>query len=63
MKQKTHSGAKKRIRVTGSGKVLLQKSCKNHLLSSKSKRQKKFGRLGLEAPAGHKKTLLRLLSQ
>ncbi len=61
MKQKTHSGTKKRTKVTGSGKIMFQKSCKNHLLSSKSKRQKKFGRLGVSAPAGHVKTLSRLL--
>jgi len=62
MKQKTHSGLKKRVKITGSGKIMFQKSCKNHLLSSKSKKQKKSGRLGLEAPAGHRKVLSRLLN-
>ncbi len=61
-KIKVHSGLKKRIKRTGSGKLLFQKSCKNHLLSSKSKRQKKSGVLGLAAPAGHMKTLSRLLN-
>lgn len=41
MKQKTHSGLKKRVKVRKSGKVMVRKSCKNHLLSNKSKRQKK----------------------
>lgn len=41
MKQKTHSGLKKRVKVRKSGTVSVQKSCKNHLLSNKSKRQKK----------------------
>jgi len=63
MKQKTHSGLKKRVKITGSGKIMFQKSCKNHLLSSKSKKQKKSGRLGLEAPKGHRKTLSRLLNR
>lgn len=61
MKQKTHSGLKKRTKVTGSGKVMFQKAAKNHLLSSKSKRQKKSHRLGMEAPAGMLKTITRLL--
>jgi len=44
MKQKTHSGLKKRIKVKKSGTVMVQKSCKRHLLSNKSKGQKKsFG--------------------
>ena len=61
MKQKTHSGTKKRTRVTGSGKVVFQKSCKNHLLSSKNKRALKADRSGVVAPKGHMKTLARLL--
>ena len=62
MKQKTHSGTKKRIKKTGSGKMMAQKAAKNHLLSSKSKRQKRFGRLGILVPAGMKKTFKRLLN-
>jgi len=62
MKQKTHSGLKKRTKITGSGKVMFQKSCRNHLLSSKSARQKKVSRLGVDAPAGHMKTISRLLN-
>lgn len=42
MKQKTHSGLKKRVRQRGSGTMMMQKSCKNHRLSGKSKRQKKL---------------------
>lgn len=43
MKQKTHSGLKKRVRVKNNGKgaVMTEKSCKRHLLSNKSKSQKK----------------------
>ena len=63
MKQKTHSGTKKRVKITrgGKGKMMLQKACKNHLLSSKNKRQLKSSRLGVKAPAGHLKTLARML--
>ena len=31
-KQKTHSGAKKRFKVTGSGKILHERTNKRHLL-------------------------------
>jgi large subunit ribosomal protein L35 len=62
MKQKTTSAAKKRVKLTGSGKMMLQKAAKNHLLSSKSTRQKNVSRLGLEAPIGHRSTLSRMLN-
>jgi len=42
MKLKSHSSTKKRVKVTGTGKIRLQKSCKQHLLAQKSKRQKKL---------------------
>jgi len=42
MKQKTHSGMKKRIKITKTGKMIFQKPCKRHLLTNKSKRQKKI---------------------
>ena len=35
-KQKTHKGTSKRIRVTGSGKLLREKAGKRHLLEKKS---------------------------
>lgn len=62
MKQKTKSAAKKRVKLTGSGKMMLQKAAKNHLLSSKSKRQKKVSRLGVEAPAEGRGILSRMLN-
>ncbi|HEY2220534.1 50S ribosomal protein L35 [Actinomycetospora sp.] len=36
MKNKTHSGTKKRIKVTGSGKLMREKAGKRHLLEKKS---------------------------
>ena len=36
MKNKTHSGTKKRIKVSGSGKLLREKAGKRHLLEKKS---------------------------
>ena len=35
-KNKTHSGTKKRIKVSGSGKLLREKAGKRHLLEKKS---------------------------
>lgn len=41
MKLKTHSGAKKRFRATGSGKIKRGKRGMRHLLSSKSSKRKR----------------------
>ncbi|MDO4887139.1 MAG: 50S ribosomal protein L35 [Actinomycetaceae bacterium] len=38
-KNKTHSGAKKRFRVTGSGKLMREQTNKRHLLEHKSSRR------------------------
>jgi large subunit ribosomal protein L35 len=43
-KQKTHSGAKKRFKVTGSGRLLRRHAMKSHNLEKKSaKRKRSFG--------------------
>jgi large subunit ribosomal protein L35 len=39
-KQKTNSGAKKRFKLTGSGKIKRSKAFKRHLLGRKSKKRK-----------------------
>lgn len=38
-KNKTHSGAKKRFRTTGSGKLVREQANKRHLLEHKSSRR------------------------
>jgi large subunit ribosomal protein L35 len=43
-KMKTHKGAAKRFKVTGSGKIVREKAYKSHKLSNKSSERKK--RLG-----------------
>ena len=43
-KLKTKSGAKKRFKVTGSGKIKRKKAYKRHILTKKSTKQKR--RLG-----------------
>ncbi|MCT1657599.1 MULTISPECIES: 50S ribosomal protein L35 [Brevibacterium] len=40
-KQKTHSGAKKRMRITGSGKVMRERVNNRHLAEHKSSRRKR----------------------
>jgi large subunit ribosomal protein L35 len=41
MKQKTHRGAAKRFRISGSGKVLRRKATGNHMLGKKSSSRKR----------------------
>ena len=38
-KMKTHSGTKKRIKVTGSGKLMRERTNKRHLLEVKSSKR------------------------
>lgn len=38
-KQKTHSGAKKRFKVTGTGKITHEQAGRRHLMESKSSRR------------------------
>jgi large subunit ribosomal protein L35 len=38
-KIKTHSGTKKRIKITGSGKMKYKQSHKNHILTKKSSKR------------------------
>ena len=43
-KMKTHSGASKRFRLTGSGKVMRRRANRNHLLEHKpTKRTRRLG--------------------
>ncbi|MDD4627873.1 MAG: 50S ribosomal protein L35 [Candidatus Peribacteraceae bacterium] len=59
-KQKSHSGAKKRVRLTGSGKVAVKRRGRSHLLQQKSKRQKRLSRT-LVVDGVDRKTLTSLL--
>ena len=45
-KMKTHSGAKKRFRVTGSGKIKRKQSGMRHILTTKSTSHKRRLRKG-----------------
>ena len=60
-KLKTHKGAKDRIKITGTGKMMRTKGPKSHLRFHKSKRVKK-GLAGMtELFAGDHKRISRLL--
>ncbi len=39
-KMKTHSGAKKRFKISASGKIMRKHAGKNHMLGKKQKNQK-----------------------
>jgi len=41
-KVKTNSSAKKRFKITGTGKITFQKAFKRHILTKKSKKRKRL---------------------
>jgi large subunit ribosomal protein L35 len=60
-KTKTHSGAKKRFRVTGTGKVMRRRANRNHLLEHKpTKRTRRLDGL-TEVAKGDGKNIKKLL--
>ncbi len=51
-KMKTHSGAKKRFKITGSGKVAFQKAGRRHLMKSKNtKKLRRMRQQGILTPS------------
>jgi large subunit ribosomal protein L35 len=55
-KMKTHSGAKKRFRVTGTGKLMHRRAGRNHLLEHKSStRTRRLANEAVMSPADTKK--------
>lgn len=63
MKLKSHSGTKKRVKITRRGKILFRKPCKQHLLINKSKRQKALNPLGAKVHHSDEKKIKLLLPQ
>lgn len=56
-KMKTHRGAAKRFKVTGTGKIVRSKAYKSHILEKKSsKRKRNLRQSGLVSAADFKKT-------
>jgi large subunit ribosomal protein L35 len=62
-KMKTHKGAAKRFKVTGSGKILRGKAYKSHILTKKNAKRKR--RLGsdVEVSSSDSKKVKRLLGR
>ncbi|WP_028933393.1 50S ribosomal protein L35 [Pseudonocardia spinosispora] len=62
-KNKSHSGTKKRIKVTGSGKLLRQKAGMRHLLERKSSEQTRRLAGTVEVAKSDAKRLRKLLGR
>jgi large subunit ribosomal protein L35 len=62
-KMKTHRGAAKRFKVTGTGRIRRRKAFRAHLLEKKSSRRtRRLGRI-VEVTGGDKKHVERLLGR
>lgn len=61
-KQKTHSGLKKRIKVTGTGKLKRGRAYKNHLAQSKTTKQNRQLRGQTLVHPSDEKRIKRLIS-
>jgi len=62
-KMKTHSGAKKRFRVTGGGKVMHEQANRQHLFEHKSSRRTRRLALDVTMTKGDGKKINRLLGR
>ena len=60
-KQKTHSGAKKRFKVTAGGKILRRRAMKSHLLEKKSAKRKRSFRRDTPLAASDKRSVKKQL--
>jgi len=61
-KMKTHKGAAKRFKTTGSGKVRRNKAFKSHILTKKtSKRKRRLRQPGIVSTTGDTKRVKRLI--
>ena len=56
-KQKSHRGASKRFKVTGTGKVRRRKAMKSHMLTKKSTKRKRKLRKSTEVAGKFAKTI------
>ena len=62
-KMKTHSGAAKRFRVTGTGKVMRRRAFKSHLLEHKSPKRLRKKRRDKAMDGKDNREALRLLGR
>ena len=62
-KQKTHSGAKKRFKLTGTGKLRRRHAMKSHILEKKSQKRKRLFRRDHALAKGDAKNVEKLLGR
>lgn len=62
-KMKSHSGAKKRFKLTASGKVKRYKAGKSHILNKKSTKRKRGLRQGTYVDITQEATIRNLISK
>ncbi len=62
-KMKTHRGAAKRFKTTGTGKIRRRKAFRSHILEKKSSRRKRRLGRGAEVTGGDRKHVERLLGR
>ena len=60
-KMKTHRGMAKRVRVTGSGKIMRSKAFKSHIMTKKSQKRKRNFRHETEVAKADTKVVERQL--
>ena len=61
-KMKSHKGARKRFKITGTGKVKRRRAFKSHILTKKGpKRKRRLRRAAMIATPGEQTRLKRLL--
>jgi large subunit ribosomal protein L35 len=59
-KQKTHSGAKKRFKISGTGKLLRRKAMQSHNLGKKSAKRKRAFRKDVPVAASDARQIKKL---
>jgi large subunit ribosomal protein L35 len=62
-KMKTHRGAAKRFKVTGSGRLMRRKAFKNHILEKKSPKRLRRLSSEVEVAPGDRKQVRKLLGR
>jgi large subunit ribosomal protein L35 len=62
-KTKTHSGAKKRFKVTGAGKLLRRRAMQSHYLGKKSPKRKRSFRKDAPVAKGDARQVGKLLGR
>jgi len=60
-KMKTHSGTKKRFKITGTGKIKRRKAFTSHIMTKKSKKRKRALRKSAIVHSGNERLIKRLL--